>query len=174
MIDCDSTIEADGWDDILAPAGGAEALLDQVLSAVIALTPDWPILPEGTMLSVLYTDNEAVRALNRDWRDKDKPTNILSFPGLPEILPPLGADYPPLCLGDMALALETVVQEAKYRDIIAWHHVAHLLVHGILHLIGYDHEQDDEAEAMEQLEIVILASIGIDNPYRFDHEESVA
>jgi probable rRNA maturation factor len=171
-IDISVLVEDDRWIAALDPVD-AESLVAKVVSNV-QKTPEWPrALTESTELSVLFADNAAVQELNREWRGKDKPTNILSFPSLPDFLPDapdLTGKNPPLCLGDMALAFETVAFEAKNRDILFLHHVMHLLVHGLLHLIGHDHEEDDQAEKMERLEIAILAGMGIDNPYRFDQQ----
>jgi probable rRNA maturation factor len=113
-------------------------------------------------LSLLLADDEAVRRLNREWRGRDKPTNVLSFPAAGDEPGPPGA---PLLLGDVALAFETVRAEAaaQGKDLAA--HFRHLLVHGILHLLGHDHEEEDEAEAMERLERRILAGLGVADPY---------
>ena len=107
-------------------------------------------------VSVLLTDDAAVQVLNRDWRGMDKPTNVLSFPAPP------GA---PDLLGDVALAFETVAREAAEQRKPIENHTRHLLVHGILHLVGYDHVQDGEAERMEGRERQILAGLGVPDPY---------
>lgn len=117
--------------------------------------------------SVLLTDDAEVQALNREWRGKDKPTNVLSFPMLKRqdllALPPEG---PPELIGDVAMALETCSREATERDLALEDHAAHLLVHGLLHLAGYEHERSArQASAMEALEIKALALLGINNPY---------
>jgi len=102
------------------------------------------------------------RSLNAHYRHKDKPTNVLSFPsGLPEGEVP-EEPYP---LGDVVLAGETVLQEAGQQGIPVADHVAHLVVHGMLHLLGHDHERDDDAERMEALETKVLAGLGIADPY---------
>jgi len=117
--------------------------------------------------SVLFTLDAAVRDLNRQWRGKDKPTNVLSFPMLERTqLIDIAGEGPPEMLGDIALALETCRREAEDRGIALHHHAAHLVVHGLLHLAGHDHENSAaEADAMEALETKALALMGIDNPY---------
>jgi probable rRNA maturation factor len=115
-------------------------------------------------LAVMLTDDGGIRTLNSNWRGVDKPTNVLSFPALP----PTGAGGPddaPRMLGDIAIAYQTTRREADDEQKPFDHHLSHLAVHGFLHLIGYDHEQDDDAEAMESLETEILAQLGIPDPY---------
>ena len=112
----------------------------------------------------MLTDDAGIRTLNRNWRGIDKPTNVLSFPALQ----PTGAGGPddaPRMLGDIAIAYETTRQEADDEQKPFDHHLSHLAIHGFLHLIGYDHENDDDAEAMESLEQEILAQLGIPDPY---------
>jgi probable rRNA maturation factor len=117
--------------------------------------------------SVLFTCDEEIRALNAEWRGKDKPTNVLSFPMLERSdLVDLAPDGPPELLGDIALAYETCIREAEDKGVPIEHHAAHLIVHGLLHLAGYDHEtSDEEAEAMEALETKALAVMGLADPY---------
>lgn len=117
--------------------------------------------------SLLFADDAEVHELNREWRGKDKPTNVLSFPMLErEELLALATKGPPELLGDIALALETCAREAAEKGVPLEHHAAHLIVHGLLHLAGYDHETGPEdASAMEALEIKALALIGIADPY---------
>ena len=115
-------------------------------------------------LAVMLTDDAGIRTLNNNWRGIDKPTNVLSFPALP----PTGGGGPddaPRMLGDIAIAYETTRKEADDEQKPFDHHLSHLAVHGFLHLIGYDHEKDDDAEAMETLETAILAQLGIPDPY---------
>lgn len=107
-------------------------------------------------VSLLLGDDAALRVLNQAWRGKDKPTNVLSFPA-----PQWQGDQ----LGDIALAAETVAAEAAEQGKTFEAHMAHLLVHGFLHLLGYDHEQDDEADRMETRERAILADLGFADPY---------
>jgi probable rRNA maturation factor len=115
-------------------------------------------------LAVMLTDDSGIRTLNNNWRGIDKPTNVLSFPALQ----PTGAATPddaPRMLGDIAIAFETTRKEADDDQKPFDHHLSHLAVHGFLHLIGYDHEKDYDAEAMENLEREILAQLGIPDPY---------
>lgn len=118
-------------------------------------------------VSVLFTSNAQVHELNREWRQRDKPTNVLSFPMLErDELLALAPEGPPEMLGDIALAYETCAREANEKGIPLEHHAAHLIIHGLLHLAGHDHVySDEEAEAMEALEIRALAKMGIADPY---------
>jgi probable rRNA maturation factor len=113
-------------------------------------------------LAVVLTDDTAIRALNRDWRRKDSATNVLSFPASDAH----GARGAPRVLGDIVIAYETTEREARAERKPFAHHLAHLAVHGFLHLAGYDHAEDDEADAMERLEIAILARLDVPDPYR--------
>lgn len=118
--------------------------------------------PDGAVeASVVLADDALVRDLNRTYRRQDRPTNVLSFAndGRPE-----GADGPRL-LGDVILARETVLREARDQSKSVAEHMSHLVVHGLLHLLGYDHEEAHQAERMEALEVAILAGIGIPDPY---------
>jgi probable rRNA maturation factor len=115
-------------------------------------------------LAIMLTDDAGIRTLNANWRGMDKPTNVLSFPALqPE--GNSGEDDAPRMLGDIAIAYETTRREADDEQKPFDHHLSHLAVHGFLHLIGYDHENDDDAEDMESLEREILGSLGIPDPY---------
>jgi probable rRNA maturation factor len=109
-------------------------------------------------LAILLTDDSAIRVLNRDWRGIDKATNVLSFSAK--------SGNPERHLGDIVLAFETVAREARAEHKPFAHHVAHLAVHGFLHLIGYDHERDEDALEMEQAERKILRELDIPDPYR--------
>lgn len=113
-------------------------------------------------IALLAADDEALRALNERFRGKNTPTNVLSFP----------SEGPPGFLGDIALARETCVREATEKGVSLRDHAAHLIVHGMLHLIGYDHHEAVEAAAMERREAEILASLGISDPYE-DAAEAV-
>lgn len=111
-------------------------------------------------IAVLLTDDATIRAMNAQWRGIDKPTNVLSFPATDSTL-----DTACTHLGDIAIACETVTREAAAENNTFPDHLAHLSIHGYLHLIGFDHETDREAERMEHLETRILASLGIADPY---------
>ncbi len=117
-----------------------------------------------TELAVMLTDDAGIRTLNSNWRGIDKPTNVLSFPALPPS-GPRGPDDAPRMLGDIAIAYQTTRKEADDEQKPFDHHLSHLAVHGFLHLIGYDHETDDDAETMEALEREILSQLGIPDPY---------
>lgn len=159
-IAVDIAVEAEAW-------GAEEAwrpLAERVAAAVARR--DELIVPEEAELSLVLTDDARIRELNRDWRDKDKPTNVLSFPAAD----PDDDDPGPL-LGDVVIARETTVREAVEEGKTLEDHVAHLLVHGLLHLFGFDHETDEEAEEMEALEREILGDLGIADPYADDSGE---
>ncbi len=111
-------------------------------------------------VSVVLADDGAIRVLNRQWRNIDKATNVLSFPAGKS-----AADSPAVMHGDIILAYETVASECAEEDRVFLHHLAHLGVHGFLHLIGYDHQTDAEADSMERLESAILAKLGMPDPY---------
>ena len=115
-------------------------------------------------LAVMLTDDAGIRTLNNNWRGIDKPTNVLSFPAL-QPTGPVGPDDAPRMLGDIAIAYETTRREADDEQKPFEHHLSHLAVHGFLHLVGYDHENDSDAEDMESLETEILAQLGIPDPY---------
>ncbi len=125
---------------------------DEDIEGVIERTLAFMEIYEAEV-SVVLADDTFVQNLNREYRNKDKPTNVLSFP----------QDAP--MLGDIVLAYETIAHEASDQDKAFSDHLSHLLVHGTLHLLGYDHETDEEAEEMEGLEIEILGEMGVKNPY---------
>jgi probable rRNA maturation factor len=120
--------------------------------------------PSAAVVDISLTDDDEQRALNRTWRGKDAPTNVLAFPAADPTTPlPPGA---PLLLGDVVLAFETVRREAAEQDKTLADHLCHLVVHGVLHLLGFDHENAAEAAIMEAHEIAILSELGVSNPYR--------
>ena len=156
MIALDISVESAGWETL----PDLEELCRQAVAAALAEAGVDVAAGDGVMLSLLFTDDAAIARLNRDWRGQDKPTNVLSFPAAPGINP-LG----PEPLGDIALAHETCAREAAEEGKTLAAHVAHLVIHGVLHCLGEDHEDDAQAEAMEAREIAALARLGIADPY---------
>lgn len=138
-------------------------------AATLAAATVAPELAHDTMLvSLVMADDDEVQALNKQWRAKDKPTNVLSFPMLSrdEVLRASARPDAPAMLGDMILAHGVCTREAAEKGVAVTSHASHLIVHGLLHLAGYDHELGDtEAEEMEALERKALALLGIDDPY---------
>lgn len=154
--------------DIEAPWPGDTDWVDLAERALEALVQVAPELGHERLLtSVLFTSDSQVHTLNREWRAKDKPTNVLSFPMLERVeLLNLQQDDPPEMLGDIALAAETCAREASEKNVSIQEHATHLLIHGLLHLAGLDHEiSDADAEAMEALETKALAILAIADPY---------
>ena len=150
-------VVADCWQD----EPDAEAVIQRAIAAA-AETVDADVA--DAELAVMLTDDSGIRTLNSNWRGIDKPTNVLSFPALQ----PDGGrreNDAPRMLGDIAIAYQTMRGEADDEQKPFDHHLSHLAIHGFLHLIGYDHENDDDAEAMEGLEREILAQLGIPDPY---------
>ena len=140
--------------------GWPEALDARAGEAVrAALTQSKAKVTGAAELSIVLTDDAEQQVLNRDWRGIDKPTNVLSFPQIEPFGPVSGL------LGDIILARETLVREAQEQGVSFDDHFTHLVVHGFLHLLGYDHMDEDEALAMEGLETQILASLGVADPY---------
>ena len=159
-MDLEIDLEAD-WSD------GADwaDLAEQAAEAAAAVAPE--LANMRLSASLLFSSDADVRTLNREWRAKDKPTNVLSFPMLERAaLLALADDGPPELLGDIALARETCAREAEEKGVTLTAHAAHLIVHGLLHLAGHDHETSaEDAAAMEALEIKALALMGIADPY---------
>ena len=150
---------ADCWQD----APDAEAVIQRAI-ATAAAAADADV--GDAELAIMLTDDSGIRTLNSNWRGIDKPTNVLSFPALQPEGPQKPGDAPRM-LGDIAIAYQTMRREADDEGKPFDHHLSHLAVHGFLHLIGYDHETDDDAEAMERLETEILAQLGIPDPYAY-------
>ncbi len=145
-----------------SPLWAGEPSAEQIVQRAIARASESIDAPRAAdkELAVMLTDDASIRELNRHWRGIDKPTNVLSFPAAE----PPGTSTP-THLGDIVIAYETAAREAKAEDKPLAHHLAHLAVHGFLHLLGYDHESEPEAETMEQLERAILARLGVPDPY---------
>ena len=161
----DIAIEADAeWDS----SNGWDALVRAAAESAIAESR-FPALATGTRtveLSVRLTSDAQVHALNMQWRGKDRPTNVLSFPlADADELAEADSDGPELMLGDIVLARGVCVEEATEKHVPVEHHASHLLVHGTLHLLGYDHHDDNEAADMEAREVRALARLGIGDPY---------
>ena len=143
----------------------AEAVIHRAIATAAEIVNAGPKKTVGEAeLAVMLTDDAGIRTLNNNWRGIDKPTNVLSFPAL-QPTGKSGRDDAPRMLGDIAIAYETTRSEADEEQKPFDHHLSHLAVHGFLHLIGYDHEKDDDAEAMEALEREILSQLGIPDPY---------
>lgn len=164
MIDVAVQTEA-GWPDAdweTLAAACAAAAIERTPYAALATTP------ASIEIAVRMTDDDEVRVLNRDYRQKDKPTNVLSFPMIQSDLidtVTANSDDGEVLLGDIVLAHGVCEREAAERQISVEHHAQHLIVHGVLHLLGYDHQGDAEAEGMEAIERDALASLGIADPY---------
>ena len=156
----DILVEIDCW-----PDGEWAALAEQARDAAASVEP--ALANPRLEVSVLFASDDDVHELNREWRGRDKPTNVLSFPMLERAdLLALRGEGPPEMLGDIALALETCTREAREKGVSLANHASHLLVHGFLHLAGHDHvDSDEQAAAMEALEIEALAKLHIPDPY---------
>jgi probable rRNA maturation factor len=196
MIDIELDIGLD-WSD----SGFGQLEVEKAVDAAmrVAALPGLAAYPAPVEVSIKLTDDAEVHALNREWRDKNKPTNVLSFPMLEEdelesfrrpepLLKSFASNIAAkikilehkapevnqvqaggvemeLLLGDIVLAHGVCVAEAEQKDIPIAHHATHLVIHGMLHLLGHDHIDEDEAESMEALEVKALASMGLHNPY---------
>lgn len=159
------THEAAPWPDAL----DWEKRAAEAVAAALALTPYAELADAAPLVEVAVrlSDDAEVQTLNRDFRGKDRPTNVLSFPQVQaDLLETLSnSDDGEILLGDIVLARETCAREAAEKGISLIDHATHLIVHGALHLVGYDHMDDGAAAAMEALEVKALASLGIANPY---------
>jgi probable rRNA maturation factor len=164
-VSLDITIDADEeWDS----STDWSRLVEAAARAAIAESAFPGLVQAGrpVELSVVLTNDEEVRGLNAEWRGKDKPTNVLSFPQAEAgELDDADTPGPELMLGDIVLARETCAREAEEKALPLASHATHLLVHGTLHLLGYDHLDDETAEDMEAREIRALARLGLANPY---------
>jgi probable rRNA maturation factor len=152
--DVEVEIETDAWSDACP---GADDIVRRAARAALGDRRDG-------VLTVLLTDDDAVRELNARFRAIDAPTNVLAFPAA---RPPGGAP-PETCLGDVALAFGVCEREARAQGKSLADHLCHLVIHGALHLLGYDHQDDDQATAMEALERELLGRLGVSDPYARD------
>lgn len=151
---------------VRSPKWRAECHARKILRAAIAEAAAAVSTTAGE-LAIVLTDDSSIRVLNRDWRGKDEATNVLSFPGMAGTF----GEAAEILLGDIVIAHETAAREALAEHKPFGHHLAHLAVHGFLHLVGYDHETDEEAAAMESLEVAILRRLDVPNPYAIDDEK---
>jgi probable rRNA maturation factor len=156
-LEIDISITDDDWTNAL---GDVEGLCRS--AALAAFQVAGPQDFDNAEVSILLSDNTQVQDLNREYRDKDKPTNVLSFASLDEAQPMHGG---PALLGDIVIAYGVASSEAKTENKPLNNHLSHLVVHGMFHLLGLDHECADEADQMEALEIKTLSSLGIADPY---------
>ena len=124
---------------------------------------------QNIILSVECTNDNHIQHLNKEYRGKDKPTNVLSFPQLSEDMPQI--ESIPVILGDVVLSFETMKREAEEQEKTFSFHLSHLVVHGVLHLLGFDHIEDDDAEKMENLEKDVMKKLGYESPYIEDQKE---
>lgn len=149
MTGMETIVECKAWEDVIA---NPDALVAQIFEAAMSREPRL-----GGSAALLFADDERLRRLNNRFRGKDEPTNVLSFPS---------GEPAPGFLGDIALAYETCAREAAGKDVAVADHAAHLIAHGLLHLVGHDHIEDADAELMQRLEADILDAIGISDPYQ--------
>ncbi len=147
MIELDLRVAEPAWDD-------AVTKVTEVCETALRAAADQK--QASGEVSVLLTNDNEIQTLNRDWRGKDKPTDVLSFPASE-----LDAPF----LGDIAVSLGVTQKDAEARNISVDQHLSHLLIHGLMHLLGHDHKDDTEAAEMESLEIAALASLGWPDPY---------
>lgn len=156
----DILIDEPGWTAVLADV---ELLCHSAVAAVLAAAPPGH---RTAGVSVLLTNDATMRRLNRTYRAVDAPTNVLSFEHVePSVSRPGAVDAPPAFLGDIAIGLEIAVSEARAAEKPLADHFRHLLVHGMLHLLGYDHRDDADGDIMERLEVSVLDDLGVPDPY---------
>jgi probable rRNA maturation factor len=154
LLEIDIAVEAGEW-----PAKGELEPLAR--GAIHAALDEIGARSGASEVSLVFTDDDHIRALNASWRGKDRPTNVLSFPAF---LSKRSHTLPPM-LGDIVLASETIGREATLEEKPFNHHLTHLIIHGLLHLMGYDHETEEDAEEMEAVERRALARLAIPDPY---------
>lgn len=150
--------------DVQSPLWDAQPEAEQTVRAAIAAAA--ALSTSGSEVSILLTDDSAVRVLNNEWRGIDKPTNVLSFPA-PATLAKGAAGI----LGDIVIAYETLMRECADDDRDFLDHLAHLTIHGYLHLVGYDHQDDAQANEMEALESKIMTRMQLPDPWRENNRE---
>lgn len=164
----DITINDDRW--VTSPLTSPQDIEKFFFEKTYTLLSFLKIECDNIELSIVLCNNSMIQKLNSDYRGKDKPTNVLSFPCedrtmIESLLKHNQPHYVPIPLGDVVLSYDKVCEEAVNFGISAFNHLTHLFIHGLLHLLGYDHMTDGEAEEMESIEIEVLKIFGIDNPY---------
>lgn len=157
-MDVDIDVRCDHWREKLPHVA---SLCRRAAVAAAGSARDGVVGEAAGEISIVLADDDFVQMLNRSWRDHDSPTNVLAFPASSEDMPSGEVRL----FGDVVVAFQTTLREAEKQCKQLDHHLTHLIVHGVLHLMGYDHLTDDEAEQMETLETDILADMGIDDPY---------
>lgn len=157
MTTVDVDVEASAWTDAVP---GAEDLVDRAVQAAMAFADP---APDAANVTILLADDEAVTGLNQQYRGRAGPTNVLSFPS---------PSNPEGHLGDLALAYETCAREAGEQGKPLAAHLSHLVAHGVLHLLGFDHEDDAGAEVMEAAEREAMARLGLPDPYAHEHADA--
>lgn len=163
-----SAEDSDGWTLEITHLAGDWDVADEAIVLKAARAALAKAAPEGELeLSLALADDPTVQELNQCYRNQDKPTNVLSFENPDDPLPGL-----PVVLGDVVLARETCAREATEIGVSFSDHLTHLTIHGVLHLLGYDHIDEEDAVEMEALEVKILAEMGIENPY-LDNSEPI-
>lgn len=155
------TVQFKGWNAV----SQVEAVVRRAADAALTSDAAKEHLPDEAEAAIVLADDNFVQTLNRNYRGKDQPTNVLSFAALDDEGPATPDTGEPIELGDIIIALETTLAEAEENNKQPADHLSHLVVHGILHLLGYDHIEDDEAKIMEDAERTILASLNIGDPY---------
>jgi probable rRNA maturation factor len=167
QLDISFSLEAGDWEAVVTDV---EMLVEAAARAAFEAAERPEILGDAPAeMSLVLADDALVQTLNRDYRDKDKPTNVLSFALLDDLDDTddvLAREQGmPILIGDVILAFETVQREAREQGKTVGDHLTHLVIHGVLHLLGYDHQSDPDADRMERLETSILARMGIADPY---------
>lgn len=168
----DIIVEDDNWAKILVVSEAQCGMLFDSICHYLAKNKitakyDWSSIDKPLSAVLALSNSEEIKKLNAEFRGKDKPTNVLSFANIDaDDFEQSLEDEEIVVLGDIIMAWEVLQSEAKEKNISIEHHFWHLLVHGILHLLGFDHQNDDEAEVMESIEIAVLKLMNIDNPYK--------
>ncbi|MDN5248568.1 rRNA maturation RNase YbeY [Bartonella sp. TP] len=159
MIEIDLSRLSTLWPSHTELSAFCNMLLTPISTSLIYYYPNWETIQSE--LSLVFTDNEHITKLNSNWRGVDKATNVLSFPAYDLKI----GEAPSPILGDIIFAFETIKEQAITQHKPFEHHLSHLFIHGFLHLLGFDHETEEQSDKMEPLECEILAKLHIPNPY---------